>query len=55
VAALKAPLFAALFTLALVQGETAPVVAVAVLVAALLNAALAMRAARQAQPDVEPV
>jgi H+/Cl- antiporter ClcA len=47
VAALRAPLFAALFTLVLVQVETAPVVAVAVTVSALLTALLALREARQ--------
>jgi H+/Cl- antiporter ClcA len=47
VAALKAPLFAALFTLSLVEADTAPVVAVAILVSALLVALLAMREARQ--------
>jgi hypothetical protein len=41
-------LFAALFTLSLVQAETAPVVAVAVLVSALLVALLALRETRQA-------
>jgi H+/Cl- antiporter ClcA len=46
VAALRAPLFAALFTLSLVQVETAPVVAVAVLVSALLVALLALRETR---------
>ena len=47
VAALRAPLFAALFTLVLVQSETAPVVAVAVMISALMTAVLAMRETRQ--------
>jgi hypothetical protein len=41
VATLKAPLFAALFTLVLVQKETEPVIAVTVVVSALLTALLA--------------
>jgi H+/Cl- antiporter ClcA len=54
VAALKAPLFAALFTLSLVQAETAPVVAVAVLISAFFVAILGMREARaQAQAQAE--
>ncbi len=48
VAAMKAPLFAALFTLALVQIETAPVVAVAVVASALLTALLTLYSARLA-------
>jgi H+/Cl- antiporter ClcA len=48
VAALRAPLFAALFTLVLVQAETAPVVAVAVLISSLLVAYLALRESRHA-------
>jgi hypothetical protein len=53
---MKAPLFAALFTLVLVQKETAAVVAVAVVVSALLTAFLAMRQARRAaaQAQVDP-
>jgi len=47
VAALRAPLFAALFTLVLVQAETAPVVAVPVLVSAFLVALIALREARR--------
>lgn len=47
VAALRAPLFAALFTLVLVEAETAPVVAIAVLVSSLLTAYLSLREARQ--------
>jgi len=46
VAALRAPLFAALFTLVLVQAETAPVVAVAVIVSSFLMALIALRQAR---------
>jgi H+/Cl- antiporter ClcA len=57
VAALRAPLFAALFTLVLVEAETAPVIAIAVLVSSLLVAYLALRAAKrastQAQPDLK--
>jgi H+/Cl- antiporter ClcA len=53
VAALRAPLFAALFTLVLVQAETAPVVAVAVLVSAFLVALLALREARQARAQAQ--
>jgi H+/Cl- antiporter ClcA len=51
VAALRAPLFAALFTLILVQTETAPVVAVAVIVSAFLTALLALREAKQKEHD----
>ncbi len=46
VAALRAPLFAALFTLVLVQAETAPVVAVAVIVGSFLMALIALFQAR---------
>lgn len=55
-AALRAPLFAALFTLVLVQTDTAPVVAIAVLVGTILNAALMRRKARQedAQAQADP-
>ena len=54
VASLKAPLFAALFTLSLVQAETAPVVAVAVIVSAFFVAILGMREARaQAQAQAQ--
>ena len=42
VAAMKAPLFAALFTTVLVQKETAAVIAVAVVASALLAAVLAI-------------
>ena len=48
VVALKAPLYAALFSLVLVQKETAAVIAVAVVVSALMTALLALRAARRA-------
>jgi hypothetical protein len=51
-------LFAALFTLALVEMETSPVVAVAVVASAFLTALLALymarRAAEQAQAVPEP-
>ena len=54
VASLKAPLFAALFTTVLVQKETAPAMAVAIVASALLLGVLglrqAARAAKQAQP-----
>ncbi len=50
VASLRAPLFAALFTLILVQAETAPVVAVAVIVSSFLMALVAMRQARAKTP-----
>lgn len=46
VASLRAPLFAAFFTLVLVQAETAPVVAVAVIVSSFLMALVALRQAR---------
>ena len=55
VAALRAPLFAALFTLVLVQAETAPVVAVAVIVSSFLMAFIALRQARsKAQVQADP-
>jgi H+/Cl- antiporter ClcA len=47
-AAFRAPLFAALFTLIMVQAETAPVVAVAVLIGFVLSVLLGQRAARAA-------
>ena len=50
VASLRAPLFAALFTLVLVQAETAPVVAVAVIISSFLMALVAMRQARVKAP-----
>jgi H+/Cl- antiporter ClcA len=52
VTTLRAPLFAALFTLVLVQAETAPVVAVAVLVSGFLIALVALRQARSS-PQVQ--
>ena len=55
VASLKAPLFAALFTTVLVQKETAPAMAVAIVASALLLGVLGLRqaahAAKQAQPN----
>jgi H+/Cl- antiporter ClcA len=55
VASLRAPLFAALFTLILVQAETAPVVAIAVIVSSFLMALVAMRQARaKAQVQATP-
>ena len=45
VAALRSPLFAVLFTIVLVQAETAPVIAVAVVASSLLTALLALRTA----------
>ena len=55
VASLRAPLFAAFFTLVLVQAETAPVVAVAVIVSSFLMALVAMRQARmKAQVQATP-
>jgi H+/Cl- antiporter ClcA len=55
VAALRAPLFAALFTLVLVQAETAPVVAVAVIVSSFLMALVVLRQARaKAQVQATP-
>jgi H+/Cl- antiporter ClcA len=52
VAALKAPLFAALFTLVLVSSETAPVVAVAVLVSALLTVYMSRREAQKIHAQI---
>jgi H+/Cl- antiporter ClcA len=54
VAAMKAPMFSALFTLVLVQADTAPVVAIAVLVGALLNASLGLRRSRHAHAQTQP-
>jgi H+/Cl- antiporter ClcA len=54
VAVLRAPLFSALFTLALVDVDTVPVVAVAVLASALVTAMLALRNAGKEEHD-EPV
>jgi H+/Cl- antiporter ClcA len=53
VAALRAPLFAALFTLVLVQAETAPVVAVAVMVSSLVVALIMLRQHQQAKAQVQ--
>ena len=53
-AALKAPLFAALFTSALVQKETGAVIAVAVVASALLTALFALYAARRAADQAHP-
>ena len=50
---MKAPLFAALFTMILVQKETAAVIAVAVVVSALLTALLALRRARSLASQAE--
>jgi H+/Cl- antiporter ClcA len=55
VAAMRAPLFAALFTLALVQIETSPAGAVTVVASALLTALLALRAARRAADQAQPL
>jgi H+/Cl- antiporter ClcA len=55
VASLRAPLFAAFFTLVLVQAETAPVVAVAVIVSSFLMALVVLRQARaKAQAQATP-
>ena len=55
VAALRAPLFAAFFTLVLVQAETAPVVAVAVIISSFLMALVVLRQARaKAQVQATP-
>jgi len=55
VASLRAPLFAAFFTLVLVQAETAPVVAVAVIISSFLMALVVLRQARaKAQVQAEP-
>jgi hypothetical protein len=51
---MRAPLFAALFTLAMVQAETAPVVAVSVLVGALMTAVLGQRMSRRAHALQQP-
>jgi len=53
VAALRAPLFAALFTMVMVQAETAPVIAVAVLVSSLLTAYLRLREVRREAAQAE--
>ena len=48
VATLKAPIFSALFVLVLVQGETSPVVAIAVIVGALATARIVMKSSQPA-------
>ena len=56
VASLRAPLFAALFTMAMVDGRTAPVIAVAIIVSALATAILSLRDAKkkeEAEPNKE--
>lgn len=53
VATLRAPLFAALFTITLVQRETAPAIAVAIVISALLVALVALRTARTALKPTE--
>jgi H+/Cl- antiporter ClcA len=55
VTALRAPLFAALFTLVLVQAETAPVIAVAVIVSSFMIALVVLRQGRSSvQVPTEP-
>ena len=53
-AAFRAPLFAALFTLTMVQAETAPVVTVAVLIGFILSVLLGQRAAHAAAAKAPP-
>jgi hypothetical protein len=53
VAALRAPLFAGLFTVTLVQRETGAVIAVAVVASALLAALAALVMARRAAGQAE--
>jgi len=53
-ATMRAPLFAIMFTLVLVQRETAPVVAVAVVAASLLVAMVALLNARRAEATAAP-
>ena len=48
VATMKAPLFSALFVIALVQRETSPVIAVAIVAAALATARLPIKSSRPA-------
>lgn len=48
VATMKAPIFSALFVMVLVQRETAPIVAIAVIVSALATARLTLRSAQPA-------
>jgi hypothetical protein len=47
--AMKAPIFSALFVMVLVQNETAPVIAIAVIVGMLATARVSMLNARKAQ------
>jgi hypothetical protein len=47
VATLKAPIFSALFVMALVQGETSPVVAIAVIAGALATARISMTSGKR--------
>ncbi len=54
VATFHAPLFAVLFTLVMVQAETAPVVAIAVVVGGLLTGAMALSRLRNATPAADP-
>jgi H+/Cl- antiporter ClcA len=49
VATTKAPIFSALFVMALMQNETSPVIAIAVIVGALATARVSMMNARKAQ------
>jgi H+/Cl- antiporter ClcA len=53
VATFHAPLFAVLFTLVMVQAETAPVVAIAVVAGGLLTGAMALSRLRNATPAAE--
>jgi H+/Cl- antiporter ClcA len=48
VATLKAPIFSAVFVMVLVQHETAPVVAIAVIVGLLATARISMKSGRSA-------
>jgi hypothetical protein len=50
VATFQAPLFAVLFTLVMVQAETAPVVAIAVVCGGLLTGAITLSKYRSATP-----
>jgi hypothetical protein len=50
VATFQAPLFAVLFTLVMVQAETAPVVAIAVVVGGLLTGAITLSKFRSSTP-----
>jgi hypothetical protein len=53
VATFQAPLFAILFTLIMVQAETAPVVAIAVVCGGLLTGAITLSKYRSATPASE--